>query len=244
MPQVAAYFAAEYLAAEIAWAAVESFTLDIVGFQAVSAASTFAIAAGTSQLLARNASSLAEQVRGQQINFRSSTAPRQMIYGRYLVGGPIVFAKAGNIHFDGVRQSAGPGDNAYLHLVIVLADHALDAIEAVYFGDEAVSLADASLGGVVTDGRYAQRARVRYDLAGGSAYPELIEESSGAWTQAHRLTGIASLYARLQFDPSVYSGIPTLRALVRGKKVFDPRTGLTSFSSNPALCIRDYLMSP
>ena len=94
MPQVAAYFAAEYLAAEIAWAAVESFTLDIVGFQAVSAASTFAIAAGTSQLLARNASSLAEQVRGQQINFRSSTAARQMIYGRYLVGGPIVFAKA------------------------------------------------------------------------------------------------------------------------------------------------------
>ena len=91
MPQVAAYFAAEYLAAEIAWAAVESFTLDIVGFQAVSAASTFAIAAGTSQLLARNASSLAEQVRGQQINFRSSTAARQMIYGRYLVGGPIVF---------------------------------------------------------------------------------------------------------------------------------------------------------
>ncbi|NCX04096.1 MAG: hypothetical protein EBV72_14690, partial [Betaproteobacteria bacterium] len=117
MPQVAAYFAAEYLAAEIAWAAVETFTLDIVGFQAVSAASTFAIAAGTSQLLARNASSLAEQVRGQQINFRSSTAARQMIYGRYLVGGPIVFAKAGNIHFDGVRQSAGPGDNAYLHLV-------------------------------------------------------------------------------------------------------------------------------
>jgi len=53
MPQVAAYFAAEYLAAEIAWAAVESFTLDIVGFQAVSAASTFAIAAGTSQLLAK-----------------------------------------------------------------------------------------------------------------------------------------------------------------------------------------------
>ena len=30
---------------------------------------------------------------------------------------------------------------------------------------------------------------------------------------------------------------------MRGKKVFDPRTGLTSFSSNPALCIRDYLLS-
>ncbi|NDE54290.1 MAG: hypothetical protein EB069_06845 [Actinobacteria bacterium] len=54
---------------------------------------------------------------------------------------------------------------------------------------------------------------------------------------------MSSLYARLQFDPSVYSGIPTIRALVRGKKVFDPRIGLTSFSSNPALCIRDYLLS-
>ncbi len=244
MPQVAAYFAAEYLAAEIAWAAVETLTLDIVGFQAVSAASTFAIAAGASQLLGRGAtSSLADQVRGQQINFRSSTAPRNLIYGRYLVGGPIIFAKAGNVHYDGTTRTEGPGENAYLHLVIALADHGLDAIEAVYFGDEPLALADPVQGGQVIEGRYAQRARIRYALEGGAPYTELVEESLGAWTAAHRLTGISSLYARLQFDPSVYSGIPTIRALVRGRKVFDPRTGLTSFSSNPALCIRDYLLS-
>jgi len=244
LPQVAAYFAAEYLAAEIAWAAVETLTLDIVGFQAVSAASTFAIAAGASQLLGRGAtSSLADQVRGQQINFRSSTAPRNLIYGRYLVGGPIIFAKAGNVHYDGTTRTEGPGENAYLHLVIALADHGLDAIEAVYFGDEPLVLADPVQGGQVIEGRYAQRARFRYALEGGAPYTELVEESLGAWTAAHRLTGISSLYARLQFDPSVYSGIPTIRALVRGKKVFDPRIGLTSFSSNPALCIRDYLLS-
>ena len=54
---------------------------------------------------------------------------------------------------------------------------------------------------------------------------------------------IAYVYVRLNFDSDVYpNGVPNISFEVQGKKVFDPRTSTTAFSSNPALCIRDYLL--
>jgi hypothetical protein len=70
----------------------------------------------------------------------------------------------------------------------------------------------------------------------------LPAESEAGWTLNHRLQGIANIYVRLKFDTDAFpSGIPTVSALVRGKKVYDPRTSTTAYSANPALCIRDYL---
>ena len=55
---------------------------------------------------------------------------------------------------------------------------------------------------------------------------------------------IAYMYIRLEYDAEVFpNGIPTFTAKVRGKKVYDPRTTLTAYSANAALCIRDYLVS-
>lgn len=69
----------------------------------------------------------------------------------------------------------------------------------------------------------------------------LVAENVG-WTSNHRLRGRAYLYARLGFYADRWpTGIPTLKAEVRGRKVYDPRTALTAWSDNPALCIRDYL---
>jgi len=41
----------------------------------------------------------------------------------------------------------------------------------------------------------------------------------------------------------VWSGEPDVQVIMRGKKVLDTRTGLVEFSSNPAMCLRDYLTS-
>lgn len=69
----------------------------------------------------------------------------------------------------------------------------------------------------------------------------LVAENVG-WTSNHRLRGRAYLYARLGFYADRWpTGIPTLKAEVRGRRVYDPRTALTAWSDNPALCIRDYL---
>ena len=55
--------------------------------------------------------------------------------------------------------------------------------------------------------------------------------------------GIAYLYVRLEYDQNVFAnGIPLFTAIVKGKKVGDPRTATTGWSSNAALCIRDYLV--
>ena len=71
---------------------------------------------------------------------------------------------------------------------------------------------------------------------------DLVSEIT-QWTSNHRLRGIAYVYVRLSFDSDVYpNGVPNISFEVEGKKVYDPRTATTGFSSNPALCIRDYLL--
>ena len=39
------------------------------------------------------------------------------------------------------------------------------------------------------------------------------------------------------------NGFPEITAIIKGKKVYDPRTSTTAWSDNPALCLRDYLTS-
>jgi Phage-related protein, tail component len=70
---------------------------------------------------------------------------------------------------------------------------------------------------------------------------DLVSEVT-QWTTNHRLRGRSYLYVRLNFDSDIYpNGVPNITAEVQGKAVFDPRDSSTSFSNNPALCIRDFL---
>lgn len=65
------------------------------------------------------------------------------------------------------------------------------------------------------------------------------------WTADHRLAGYAYLVVTLDLNERRFQGgPPSILAEVLGKKVFDPRTGLTQWSDNPALCLADYLQSP
>ena len=62
------------------------------------------------------------------------------------------------------------------------------------------------------------------------------------WTSDHRLRG--STYITITFDlenPRFQAAPPNITADVSGRKVYDPRTGLTAWSDNPALCINDWL---
>src|SRR5205085_2557733 len=54
----------------------------------------------------------------------------------------------------------------------------------------------------------------------------LMAHMPAKWTSNHRLRGIAYLYVRLQFDAKIYpNGVPNIKALIRGKKLRDPRNG-------------------
>lgn len=80
---------------------------------------------------------------------------------------------------------------------------------------------------------------------GQVADPSVISDSGGQWTTAHRGRGVPYLALWLRFNQDLYPhGVEDIRALIRGRRVFDPRSGLTVWSRNPALCVRDWLTAP
>lgn len=68
-------------------------------------------------------------------------------------------------------------------------------------------------------------------------FPSLI--TSGQ----HKFAGIACLLVELTFDQDAYpTGVPSISAVCRGAKVFDPRTSTTAWTENPALIARDWAL--
>lgn len=123
----------------------------------------------------------------------------------------------------------------------MLATHEVNQIGTIYINDKALTL-DGN-GNVTAPSQYANLVRIKKHLGSTSqsADATLISESN-KWTDQHKLSGIAYIYARLEFDADAFpNGLPNISAIVQGKKVFDPRTSTTAYSTNPALCIRDYL---
>ena len=53
----------------------------------------------------------------------------------------------------------------------------------------------------------------------------------------------ALLALEIPAQAQLSGGVPKVTCLVKGKKVYDPRTGETAWSRNPVLCLRDLLLS-
>jgi hypothetical protein len=228
MAELVVYLAGEFLAET----AISYFAIgkEAMFLRAAIRAGSFVLTTKAAQSMGLIGGSAANELKGQTINVRSSTAPRQLIYGQSLVGGVMFYAATTGTN------------NEYLHTVFGLADHQIQSVEKVYFGDEDVG----TVSGNVSSGRYSGKARIQNKTTGGTAYSDLVTETASLtnkWTSSHKLTGISSVYVRMQYDTSVFTSIPTIRALVKGKLVYDPRSTTTAWSENPALCIRDYIMS-
>ncbi|WP_428419176.1 hypothetical protein [Methylibium sp.] len=118
-------------------------------------------------------------------------------------------------------------------LTITVTDAALqvgDNITITYSYDESVSYANVRW----LLGSPTQAA----DAALMSALPT-------EWTSNHRLRGVAYLIVTLYYNSDIYtSGIPNVSVLMRGAKVFDPRTGVTAWSDNLALMFRHCAIHP
>lgn len=73
----------------------------------------------------------------------------------------------------------------------------------------------------------------------------LMSVVPGKWTSTAVLRGMC--YAVITLDlntPEFQGGSVPIHARIRGRKLYDPRTGLKTWSRNPALAIMDYLTSP
>jgi len=169
--------------------------------------------------------------RGYSITASGSALDHQIIYGKMRVGGARIF--------DGTTG----GDNKFLHRVLGFAGHEIEAFDTIYINDEAATI-DGS-GNVTSPSRYNGHINIYTHLgaADQQADSNLVNAVSG-WTAEHRLRGIAYLYCKFGFDVDVFpNGLPEITAVIKGKKVYDPRSSATAWSENPALCVRDYILS-
>jgi hypothetical protein len=65
------------------------------------------------------------------------------------------------------------------------------------------------------------------------------------WDASHRLDGVAYAAVLAEYNTTSFpQGLKGISFLVRGSKVYDPRTGTTSWSDNPALLQRHVCQSP
>lgn len=170
-----------------------------------------------------------QSLRGRNLTVRQPVMPRDVIYGTVRKGGTIVY-----IDVTGSKSQ-------YLDLVIVLATHRIKQLGGIYFNGQMV-FAPGSTTAVL---QYAGFAEIEQRL-GNPADPSLTiltQQSAGKWTSAHRLRGCAHVWIRLKYDADVYpSGIPNITFDIAGKSdIYDPRTGLSGYTSNAALCVADYM---
>lgn len=88
-----------------------------------------------------------------------------------------------------------------------------------------------------------RRARVRKYLgtASQTADAAMVTNLGGVWTSAHVGAGLAYLVVELDYNQDSFpGGIPNVSAVVRGLKCYDPRSGATAWTDNPALLLRAY----
>ena len=181
--------------------------------------------------------------RGYNVTQRGAVVSHQVLYGEVKAAGAIVY--------DG---STGT-NNKYLHRVLAMAGHEVESFERVWINDSYIDVTDIDVDGNIptvvdpdgtTSNRYDGKLRINFHLGSEDqvADSDLVSEVP-EWTSNHRLRNIAYMYCRLSFDQDAYpNGVPEIQATIKGKKVYDPRTDTTVWSSNPALCLRDYLTSP
>ena len=160
-----------------------------------------------------------EGQRGTKVNKQSNIAPIPIVYGERKVTGTRVFV-----------ENSG-ADNTYLYIALVLCEGEIDSIGDIYI-DDILSTA-SQFDGLVTIEKHLG--------SDNQTASSLLSNGVDKWTGNHRLQGVAYLAIRLKWDSDAFGGMPNIHAIVKGRKVYDPRTSTTVYSENPALQLRDYL---
>jgi hypothetical protein len=200
----------------------------------------------------------------RQTTVKTTVAPQKIIYGEALVSGPISYI------------ALSGASNADLYQTIVLAGHEVNAITDIHFDDEVITNAQIAAGlnngsntaGDVTGGTFGPIDSnticvINKHLGAASqASDPMLTNKFALYTSDHRGEGIAYLAMKWTLNEDSaevwekYSP-GNVKALVQGKKIYDPRLEVTAggtagasptnaayiaYSTNPALCVTDYLI--
>lgn len=169
--------------------------------------------------------------RNRMLTSQNPQEPWRLIYGRVRCGGSIVFS------------ALTGGDREFLHLVVVVAAHQVEAIDKIFFDEK--ELAFDGSGFALTPSAYFNRVYREVKLGSPSQTAVTMFGEVPEWTSNHRLRGRAYVYFRILLSStSAFPGgqLPNITFEIRGNnQVWDPRTDTFVYTTNAALCQADYL---
>ena len=151
---------------------------------------------------------------------RSSKAPARFILGRVSTGGVLVWAQ---------EQAGDQTDGEWLHLVYVLCEGPVDALENIYLGEEEIA----------TYGEHAT-----YELVvNPTQVNAFLKANCPDWKDEQIGRGLSFVRLSLKYSAEKFpSGIPDARFIVRGRNdIYDPRSRTAVYTENTALHILWYL---
>jgi len=198
--------------------------------------------------------------KGVLVNKFSANAHIPVVYGTRKVGGNVVFL-----------ETSGT-DNEFLYMAIVVSEGEINDITSIFVNDNLVTFdgdiaddtersvdssdanffkapdADSSARSLIT-------IRPHYGSDSQSACSLLSTLSS--WTSNHRLRGLAYISLKFEWNPDAFGSLPTVNAIVQGKKVYNPNLDSTvtggsgshradtsstwEYSDNPIYQLLDYM---
>ena len=199
--------------------------------------------------------------RSRQATVKGTVEPQKLIYGEALVSGPINFVGVAGV------------DNQDLWHSVVMAGHPVESITDIHFDDEVIPSAAINGSGAVTQGVFGPVGGnticsvYRQDGTQLIAEPSLDAAFFTINTNEHIGTDLAYVVTQwtlTEDSQEVWDKfLPRdIKALVKGKKVYDPRQDDTSsvydatvgvstqragtpstwlWSENPVVCLIDYL---
>jgi hypothetical protein len=182
----------------------------------------------------------AETEKGVLLNKSSNNAQIPIVYGTRQLGITRIFL-----------ETSGT-DNNYLYMASVLCEGEIESIDEIYIDDKLVTWASALSHGTVTevgsgDSNFykdsTSHIQVQPFFGLDNQVSSSVLSTSTNWGTNHRLRGVAYLALRFTWNQDIFGQIPQVKVTLKGKKVYDPRTTTTAYSSNPALCLLDYLRS-
>lgn len=205
------------------------------------------VATGTGLLLqAFYGKSLESSQQSIEINSANPLAPLPVLYGKTRVGLRLVDmqVKGKDLYIVGALCHGSEDGSG------------IQAIDEIYFNDKlAFDAAGTAIEGVAKrtenapppiGAQVVALCTVTKYLGTDTQVADatMIANFPNTWNSDSRGRGVAYVVVKLQWHEKLFpTGIPNIVCVVRGNKVYDPRSATTAHSTNPILHARDYLRS-
>jgi co-chaperonin GroES (HSP10) len=157
----------------------------------------------------------------QGINFGLQVDPtyaRTVVYGVAKTGGSLVYAD----------ETTATDTNDTLWMVIALADHECEGVQEIQVNGSAITWNSGT--GVVSEFTDSGTDHLKihfYDGAESQTADAALVAASTPWTTSHRGRGVCYIIIEALFKSELFSQIPQVEVVLKGKKLYDRRLDST-----------------